>query len=83
MEYIYNTQGTCARKIRVVLDGDIVKKVEFLEGGCPGNLQAVPKLVEGMKISEVAEKLEGIRCGFKSTSCADQLVKALKEAIKK
>lgn len=79
MTYQYRTSGTCARTIYFELDGDTVKNVKF-EGGCHGNLQGIGKLVEGMKIQDVISKLEGIRCGFKSTSCPDQLAKALKEA---
>ena len=79
MEYQYRTSGTCARTIRFELDGDTVKNVKF-EGGCHGNLQGIGKLVEGMKVQDVISKLEGIRCGFKSTSCPDQLARALKEA---
>ncbi len=79
-EYMYYTKGTCAKRIRIILDGKVVKKVEFLDGGCNGNLKAIPKLVEGMTIEEVVEKLFGIECGYKGTSCADQLTKGLKEA---
>ncbi len=81
MEYQYRTSGTCARRILFELDGDTVKNVKF-EGGCHGNLQGIGKLVEGMKVQDVIARLEGIRCGFKSTSCPDQLAKALKEASK-
>ncbi len=81
MEYQYRTSGTCARRILFELDGDTVKNVKF-EGGCHGNLQGIGKLVEGMKVQDVIARLEGIRCGFKPTSCPDQLAKALKEAAK-
>lgn len=80
MEYLYTTKNTCARQIRVELDGDVVKNVEFLGGGCSGNLKAVPKLVEGMTVSQVEETLGGITCGIRQTSCADQLSKAVREA---
>lgn len=80
MEFIYQTQNTCARRIRVVLEGDKVTEVEFLDGGCPGNLQAVPRLVKGMTVDEIEEKLAGIQCGFRGTSCADQLAKAVRQA---
>ena len=73
----YKTKGVCAQRIMIEMDGDIVKAVEFL-GGCHGNLQGISKLVAGMKKEEVIEKLQGIRCGFKSTSCPDQLAQALK-----
>lgn len=80
MKYIYQTKNVCPKAISVEIENDIVTNVEFLNGGCPGNLQAVPRLVKGMKVSEVKEKLAGIKCGLKQTSCADQLVKALEEA---
>lgn len=78
MEYTYRTRGTCSRSIRFELDGDIVKNVRF-EGGCNGNLKGIAALVEGMKIEDVIKRVEGIRCGFKTTSCPDQLAKALQE----
>lgn len=80
MKYTYQTEHTCAKRIRFQLDGDVVTKVEFLDGGCPGNLQAVPKLVEGMTVDEIEKKLGGIHCGMKGTSCADQLAKAVRKA---
>lgn len=77
--YVYKTQGTCSREITVTLDGDTVESVSFV-GGCNGNLQGVSALVKGRKIDEVIETLSGIKCGFKSTSCPDQLAKALAKA---
>ncbi len=77
--YTYKTQGVCSKAIEIELDGDTVKKVKFI-GGCSGNTQGVAKLAEGQKIDDVISRLEGIKCGFKSTSCPDQLAKALKEA---
>ena len=79
MEYTYKTKGVCARSISFELDGDIVKNIKF-EGGCNGNLKGIASLAEGMKASEIEEKLSGLRCGFKNTSCPDQLVTAIKEA---
>jgi uncharacterized protein (TIGR03905 family) len=79
MSYIYRTNGTCSSQIEVELDGDIVKNVVFT-GGCPGNLQAIPRLVEGMTVDEVVKRISGIQCGMKNTSCGDQLAKALREA---
>ena len=78
--YMYNTENTCSKRISFDLDGDIVHNVKFLDGGCPGNLQAVPRLVEGLSIKEIEEKIGGIQCGIRGTSCADQLVQALKKA---
>lgn len=81
MEYTYKTQGTCARSINFEIDENgCLKNVKF-SGGCNGNLSGIASLVEGMKIDEVINKLEGIKCGFKSTSCPDQLAKALKKTI--
>ena len=76
---VYTTRGVCARAIEIELDGDTVKSVNFI-GGCAGNTQGVAALVAGMKIDEAIARLEGIRCGFKSTSCPDQLAQALKRA---
>lgn len=83
MEYIYKTKNTCARTIKFDIEGDVITNVEFLGGGCPGNLQALPKLVEGMSVSEIENKLSGINCGGRGTSCADQLSRAVKEAYEK
>lgn len=77
--YTYKTRGVCSRSIDVELDGDAVASVRF-EGGCDGNLKAIAKLVKGMEIDEVARLLEGNTCGNRPTSCADQLVRALREA---
>lgn len=76
----YKTKGVCAQAICFDLDGDIIKRVEFI-GGCSGNTQGVARLVEGMKASDAIKKLEGIQCGPKPTSCPDQLAKALRQAI--
>ena len=73
----YLTRGVCSQMINIEMDGDIIKKVVF-KGGCPGNLLGISKLVEGMHKDDVIAKLEGTRCGFKSTSCPDQLAQALK-----
>ncbi len=81
MSYIYRTKGTCATSIEVELDGDRVKKVRF-NGGCNGNLKGISRMVEGMSVDEINEKLAGIKCGFKNTSCPDQLAKAVTEAYK-
>ena len=78
MEYTYKTKGTCAREISFEVEDGKIKNVSFF-GGCNGNLQGIGALVEGMEFDEVIDKLEGIKCGFKPTSCPDQLAKALKE----
>lgn len=79
MEYVYKTKGTCSTEIRFNLDGDIVSNVAFT-GGCNGNLKAIPKLVEGQTIDWIESRLKGIHCGFKNTSCGDQLATAIREA---
>lgn len=78
MHYTYKTKGTCASFIDFDVEEGIVKNVRF-QGGCSGNTQGVAKLVEGMKLEDVIDRLEGIRCGAKPTSCPDQLARALKE----
>ncbi len=80
MKYTFKTQNTCAKRIRFDLNKNIVTNVEFLDGGCPGNLQALPRLVEGMTVDEIEKKLGGINCSGRGTSCADQLAKAVKKA---
>lgn len=79
MSYVYKTKGTCASQIEVELEGNVVRNVKFT-GGCHGNLQAIPKLVEGMTVEEVERRISGIRCGMKNTSCGDQLAKACRAA---
>ncbi|MEG1459157.1 MAG: TIGR03905 family TSCPD domain-containing protein [Acetivibrio sp.] len=74
---VYKTKGVCSREIRIEVEGDIIKSVEFI-GGCDGNTTGISQLIKGMSIEEVIKKLEGVRCGFKSTSCPDQLAQALK-----
>ncbi|MBQ3564376.1 MAG: TIGR03905 family TSCPD domain-containing protein [Clostridia bacterium] len=82
MTYTYTTKGVCARSITIEVENNIVKDVKFL-GGCNGNTSGISKLVVGMEIDEVISRLENIRCGFKTTSCPDQLAKALKEIKEK
>ena len=76
MEYRYITNGVCAKEIIFNIDGDIVTNVSFI-GGCNGNLKAISKLVDGMTVKQIQQKLDGNICGFKNTSCADQLAKAV------
>jgi len=77
----YRTKGTCASMIDLNVDSDhIIQSVTFA-GGCNGNLQGISRLVVGRKAEDVIETLEGVRCGFKNTSCPDQLAKALRQAI--
>ena len=80
MKYSFETENTCSQVIEFELEGNIVKNVQFLGGGCPGNLQALPKLVEGMTVEEIEKKIGGIQCGYRGTSCADQLARAVRKA---
>ena len=73
---VYNTSGTCAKQIIIELEDDTIKNIEFV-GGCNGNLQGLDRLARGMKITDIIEKLKGIRCGAKATSCPDQLAVGL------
>ena len=77
---IYKTKGTCSTQIDIEVEGDIIKSVKFT-GGCNGNLQGVSRLVEGMKAEDAIAKLRGIKCGFKPTSCPDQLSYAMEQAM--
>ena len=79
MEYTYTPQGVCSMRIKLQLDDNVVSGVEFT-GGCNGNLKAISKLVDGMTVEQIEEKLAGNTCGMKSTSCADQLAKAVRAA---
>ncbi len=76
MKYTYYTQGTCSTAIHLEVENGILKDVYF-DNGCDGNLKGISILVKGMKIEEVIAKLEGVRCGMKTTSCPDQLCHAL------
>lgn len=80
MQYEYKTKGTCSQRISFEIEDGILKNVQFY-GGCNGNLKGIGSLVEGMTVDQVIERLEGTTCGFKNTSCPDQLAKALKEVI--
>ena len=79
MHYEYRPRGVCSQKISFDIEGDVITNISFL-GGCNGNLKAISKLVDGWTVEEIASKLEGNTCGFKSTSCADQLAKAVRGA---
>ena len=75
----YKTQGVCSRNIEIVVDdNDIIQSVTFI-GGCHGNTQGIARLAVGMKVDEVIKRLKNIRCGFKTTSCPDQLATALEQ----
>nr|WP_297703439.1 TIGR03905 family TSCPD domain-containing protein [uncultured Butyrivibrio sp.] len=77
---VYKTKGTCSTQIDIEVEGGIIKHVEFTKG-CNGNLQGVSRLVEGMKCEDAIAKLRGIKCGFKDTSCPDQLSYAIEQAM--
>ncbi|MBQ7962916.1 MAG: TIGR03905 family TSCPD domain-containing protein [Clostridia bacterium] len=81
MTYNFRTKGVCSQKITFNLENGIVTDVSFY-GGCNGNLKGIAKLVEGMKAEDVIERIKGTTCGFKRTSCPDQLATALEEALK-
>ena len=82
MQFEYKTKGTCSQRIFFEIDENKVHNVQFL-GGCNGNLQGLGRLVEGMDVDEVIDRIDGIRCGMKSTSCPDQLATAVKDANSK
>lgn len=79
MKYTYKTKGTCSTQIDFELENGTIHNVSFT-GGCNGNLKAIGRLVEGQDVDTVISKLKGLQCGFKQTSCGDQLAKALEEA---
>lgn len=81
MTYEYRTRGVCSAKITFDLNDGIVSNVRFM-GGCNGNLKGISQLVDGMKAEDIIKKVKGTKCGFKNTSCPDQLAVALEEALK-
>ena len=78
MEYRYKPQGVCSQEMIIETEGDIIKKVKIV-GGCAGNTVGVSQLIQGMKIDEAIKRLKGIPCGYRGTSCPDQLSRALEE----
>ena len=80
--FSYTPRGVCSRHIEIAVENGIICEVSY-HGGCSGNTQGVAALVKGMKIEDAIERLSGIRCGFKSTSCPDQLATALREYLAK
>ena len=79
MKYNYRTENVCARQISFDINNNIITNIEFY-GGCNGNLKAISKLLEGKTVEEIESKLRGNTCGFRSTSCADQLAIAVRKA---
>ncbi len=80
MQYKFTPSGVCSMQITFDMENDVVTNVKFL-GGCAGNTQGVARLCEGRDVNELIDILEGIKCGYKSTSCPDQLAKAFKAAL--
>ena len=80
MTFEYKPQGVCSRNLTFDIENGIVKNVKF-QGGCHGNLQGIAALCEGRKAEDIIDRCRGIRCGFKSTSCPDQLAEAIEEAL--
>lgn len=79
MKHTYKTKGVCSQMISFDLEGNIVTDISFV-GGCNGNLKAISKLTDGMTVEKIEELLKGNQCGFKGTSCADQLAIAVRQA---
>ena len=82
MEYTRMNKGVCSRSTKIVIEDGIVKDIKVI-GGCTGNIEGISRLVIGMKAEEVAKRMKGVRCGFKSTSCPDQIALAIEEALAK
>ena len=80
MTITYRPKGVCSRLMRVEVENRIIRKVE-VQGGCSGNLQGISRLLVGMPVQQAIERMEGVRCGGKPTSCPDQLAKALRQAL--
>ena len=82
MHFEYRPRGVCSQNISFDIEDGVIRNVEF-RGGCNGNLQGIAMLAEGMTPAQLIERLDGIRCGFRPTSCPDQFAKALREALEK
>ncbi|MBO4897818.1 MAG: TIGR03905 family TSCPD domain-containing protein [Clostridia bacterium] len=82
MHYEYKTKDVCSQMISFDIEGNVIKNISFL-GGCNGNLKAISKLVDGWTVEKIEEYLLGNTCGFRPTSCADQLAKAVRQAYDK
>ena len=79
MQYTFKTKGVCSQLISFEIEDNKVSNVQFF-GGCNGNLKAISSLVDGLTVSQIEERVKGITCGFKNTSCSDQLSKAVRKA---
>lgn len=80
MRITYQPRGVCSRQMNIEVENGVVQSLEVI-GGCSGNLQGIAALIKGMKVEEAIARMEGIRCGFKPTSCPDQVAQALKQAL--
>ncbi len=80
MTYTYTPKGVCSRRMTVELEDGVIRSVQ-VEGGCNGNLQGISRLVVGMSARDAIARMKGIRCGFRPTSCPDQLSQALEQAL--
>ena len=80
MTITYRPKGVCSRLMRVEVEDGIIRQVE-VQGGCSGNLQGISRILVGMPVQQAIERMEGVRCGGKPTSCPDQLAKALRQAL--
>ena len=80
MQYTYRPKGVCSQLMQIDVEGGIINSVNIV-GGCSGNLQGISSLIRGMKVEDAIARMEGIRCGFKPTSCPDQLAKALRLSL--
>ena len=80
MKIEYRPKGVCSQHMTVEVEDGVIRSCQ-IQGGCNGNLQGISRLVEGMTVEEAVRRMEGIRCGFKSTSCPDQLAHALRETL--
>ena len=79
MKFKYNPRGVCSREFLIEVEGGVIQSVQ-ITGGCHGNLQGIASQLKGMKVEDAIQRMEGIRCGMKSTSCPDQIAQALKQA---
>ena len=80
MQIRYTPRGVCSREYLIEVEDGIIQSVQIV-GGCHGNLQGISSLLKGMKVEDAISRMEGIRCGMRSTSCPDQIAKALKQAL--
>ena len=81
MKFSYLPQGVCSRKFNFDVEDGVIRSVEII-GGCPGNLEGISRLLAGMKVEDVIDRLKGVRCGFKPTSCPDQIARALESNLR-